>query len=182
MWPKAINLFILSILLSLIAMAGYLYIYLGAFKKVDIHLVDKPPFHVVYKTHLGPYHKINSVIQSVEKWAQKHNLPCPETFGEYLDDPNQVPHDRLRSHGGCVMPKIRFTLPSDLYQRTVNAHSYIEARFSGSPAIGPFIVYPKIKKFAKNQHLTIQSKSFEIYQIYGANKITTRYLMPLSQK
>lgn len=165
--------------MGFVILGGYLYIYLGAFKDVQVNLIDEPSFHIIYKNHVGPYHKINKVIRSVEKWAQEQNLPCTQTFGEYLDDPNQVPHERLRSHGGCLTPKTPITLPKGFSQRTVGPSQYLEAKFSGSPAIGPFIVYPEIKRFASDQRLKTQSKSFEIYEVYDTNTLKTRYLIPI---
>ena len=161
-------------------LGGYLYIHLGAFKDIQVKIANEPSFHIIYKNHVGPYHKINGVIRSVEKWVQEQNLSCTQTFGEYLDNPDKVPHERLRSHGGCLTPQKFPNLPEGFFQRTVTAQSYIEAKFSGSPAIGPFAVYPKIKRFASKKRLKTQEKSFEIYEIQGANKIHTRYLIPLS--
>ena len=172
---------LLSVSLGIIFLGTYLYFYLGAFKDVHVYLAEVPPFHILYKKHIGPYHKINEVILSVEQWTQKHNLPCSQSFGEYLDKPGEVDEDRLQSHGGCLTPKTDVQLPEGFFQRTVEANKYISAEFSGSPAIGPFVVYPKLEKFAIKARLETQSKSFEIYQTQGSDQITTRYLIPLRQ-
>ena len=175
------KIFLTSVLLGLILLGAYLYIYLGAFKEVRIQVVQEPPFHIIYKRHVGPYHKLNSVISSVEAWAREHNLPCSQTFGEYLDHPDKVSHERLRSHGGCLTPtQISASLPANFYQRTVEATPCLEATFSGSPSIGPFVVYPKIQRFASKNRLKLQEKSFEIYEAQGLHNIRTRYLIPLA--
>ena len=137
---------LLSVFLGIIFLGTYLYFYLGAFKDVHVHLVEVPSFHILYKKHIGPYHKINEVILSIEQWAQKHNLPCSQSFGEYLDKPGEVDEDRLRSHGGCLTPKTDVPLPEGFFQRTLEANKYISAEFSGSPAIGPFVVYPQTRE------------------------------------
>ncbi len=211
---KWFTLFIGSLFLGFLLLSGYLYIYLGAFKGVQVLLVEESSFHIIYKTHIGPYHEINHVIQTVEKWAQMQNFPCTHAFGEFLDDPEEVPHERLRSHGGCFiaggesgggghsfqallsspsvsssssnlpphssnLPPILSALPEGFFHRQVPGGAYIEAQFSGSPSIGPFFVYPKIKDFVQKKRLKTQTNVFEIYEAQGHGKIRTRYLIPL---
>ena len=170
---------LVAFLLGFVILGVYLYVYLGAYKEVQVRVVNEPAFHIVYKSHVGPYHEIEEVIGSVEQWAREQNLPCAQTFGEYLDDPQQVPHERLRSLGGCLTPETSITLPEGFSQRRVEPGAYVEARFSGSPAISPFIVYPEIKRFIALKRLKTQVKSFEIYESYGSHKLKTRYLIPI---
>jgi DNA gyrase inhibitor GyrI len=76
---------------------------LGSFKPVRIDFANRPATKVVYKHHVGAYHKIVPVIEEVETWIKANGEKCDLSFGEYYDDPDVVAEDRMRSNGGCVV-------------------------------------------------------------------------------
>lgn len=174
MW-KWLGLFSLC---GLIACGIYLYTYLGFSEPVAITIGESGPFHMLYKEHRGPYHQIGPKIQEVEKWAVLNNVPCSQTFGEYLDDPASVDEDRLRSNGGCMVPSTFTSPPEGFKIKEMKRKKYIIARYSGSPAVGPFTVYPKVKEFVLQNRLKTTSSAIEIYFVSGA-KVTTEYLFEL---
>ena len=51
----------------ILSLIGYLCFYLGVFKPVTMDMGEFGPFHLVYKKHLGAYHKIVPVIEEVER-------------------------------------------------------------------------------------------------------------------
>ena len=171
-----------TLFLALVTLAvlggSYLYWYLGASKPVEVGLEKRPAMHLLYKQHVGPYHTIVKKNEEVEKWAGEHNLRCPQTFGEYLDDPQAVDEDRLRAHGGCVMPNELSSIPPDFQQQIRPERLYAVARFSGSPAIGPFKVYPKLRRFMEDQRLKSSSPVIEIYTVNGS-QVSTEYLFAI---
>ncbi len=171
---------ILLVLLTVIlALAAYLFYYLGAWKGVALSIEEQGPLHMIYKEHLGAYHKIVPVIEEVEKWAKSQGLNCEKSFGEYMDDPQQVEQERLRSHGGCLVDKIPQVLPDGYQSEVREVHLYGVARFEGSPAIGPWKVYSKLARYITDERHEISGPMIEIYEFTGPNSLKTTYLFPV---
>jgi effector-binding domain-containing protein len=131
---------------------------------------------MIYKEHIGPYHKIITVIEEVEKWARGQNIDCSNSFGEYIDDPQVVDHDRLRSRGGCVVTTVPETLPRGYATQTLPEKQYVVAEFEGAPSIGPLKVYPQVREYMASHNLQTQGSVFEIYMPVDNKKMRTTYL------
>lgn len=160
---------------------------LGAHLPVKVEKINEyPQVALLYKAHIGAYHKINDVIVEVEQWALEQNLPCKRTFGEYLDDPKTQEEARLRSHGGCVLDGIQSVtmtkeaLPGGYIMRTLESRPYVKAEFEGAPSISPFKVYPKAMEFIEENRLEVKGAVLEIYSFQGERKALTEYLFPVS--
>lgn len=154
----------------------YFAFYLGAFKPVAIDMGEFGPLNLVYKNHLGAYHKIVPLIESVEQWVKTQGEACNQSFGEFIDDPKQVEQERLRSHAGCVLKKpINTPLPPEFEQRTIPLQFFIRAHFGGSPAIGPYKVYLKVQNLMSEKGLVPNGPVFEIYEILPDQKMITTY-------
>lgn len=167
----------------LAVLVGFVVYRTGYLKPVDLSAGDQGPFVLVYKTHKGPYHKIAPVIDEVEAFFKKNDLPCPLAFGRFLHDPDTVEHDRLVSHGGCAFSAMNEKL-SGLIEKgqfetdNIEKKEYIVAIFKGSPSIGPFVVYPKVKEWMAKYDYKITGPVIEIYQTTGEDSLSTRYLFP----
>lgn len=166
-------------LAGLAAFAFYVYYHLGMQKPVEITQGRAGPYLFLFKDHRGPYHEIGPVIHDVELWALKQNIPCTKTFGQYLDDPESVDQDRLRSRGGCVLS----VLPNGMAPEGFNVlrlpeKNYVIARFTGSPAAGPLTVYPMVKKYFADNRLVYPPTVIEIYSVSGQD-VSTEYLFQL---
>jgi len=171
--------FVLPLLVAIAVFVFYVMNYVGAFKPVIITQKKAGPFHVVYKSHVGPYHKIVPQIEEVEKWAKSQGMDCRLSFGEYLDDPKQTEEVRLRSLGGCIVDRPLDQLPESFEQKTIPEKNYVTAIFEGSPGIGPLKVYPKIFKYIEDQGLIREESVLEIYEIHSPESMTTNYYFPL---
>ncbi|MGE0762212.1 MAG: GyrI-like domain-containing protein [Bdellovibrionales bacterium] len=173
----------LPVFLGFFILGAYLYYYLGGYKPVLVELVERPEVQVISRSHRGAYHQINNVIVQVEEWAKSKQVPCSRTFGEYLDDPRQVDEGRLRSKAGCVLeqPLDPATLPPEISASTLSAGRYVRAEFTGSPAIGPWKVYPKLTEFAEQHKLKPSTSSIEIYTLTADGKMLTEYLLPVQK-
>jgi effector-binding domain-containing protein len=158
-----------------IALFVYLYFYLGVYKSVQVSEGQRGAIYLLAKAHRGPYHQILPVIQSVEDWAREHNLPCPKTFGQYVDDPQVMDQDRLRSFGGCVMNAKVDGIPADFEWIVLEPATYVIAEFDGAPSIGPYKAYPAVKKYASDHRLKLTGPSYEFYEVNGEN-VHTEYL------
>ena len=170
------NIF-LGVITLIIVVAVWASINLGVFRKVKILDQTYPEMFLVYKEHIGPYHKILSTLESVEKWAIENKLDCSKTFGHYMDDPEIKEHDRLRSHVGCWLPtKFEGTLPEGFLSKTLPKQEYVVAEFLGSPAIGPFKVYGEVKDYFNTNKFQRAEDVIEIYERYDIDQIKTYYL------
>lgn len=167
-------------LLVIAALIALLLNYVGAFKPVDLGTGEFGPQKIVFKHHVGAYHKIVPVIQEVEEWARKNGESCRFSFGEYIDNPETVEEGRLQSNGGCVVEKdwLPEKLANDFQFREIPRRNYLWARFAGGPSIAPFKVYPKAKKFAAENQLTLDGAVLELYEIAPDQSVHTLYLFP----
>lgn len=167
---------------TILSVLVYFSIYLGVFKPVLFDMGEFGPFHLVYKNHLGAYHKMGPVIESVEQWVKSKGQSCAQSFGEYIDDPQQVEQERLRSLGGCIVDKHFDQLPSDFEQKTLEKQFFIRGQFEGSPAIGPYKVYLKAQKIMQEKGLEPNGSVFEIYKILSPKEMKTTYLFTAKLK
>lgn len=167
-----------SLVLGLGGLGIYLYFYLGLSLPVEISVETRAPITLLWQEHRGAYHQIMPVIQKAETWAQANQVPCPKTFGEFLDDPAAVEQDRLRSRAGCVLNTELETVPEGFTLETRAARSYVVGRFAGSPSVGPMTVYPAIKEYIAEKRLKSSAPPLEIYTVNGSS-VTTEYLFPL---
>ncbi len=173
---------ILISLIGLIIVGGiYLTNYLGYFKPVVVTESEEPAKKLLFKKHYGPYHKIVPTIREVESWARGNGHPCQLSFGNYIDDPNQVDQDRLRSRGGCLVDQFPTKMPEGFEVDTLPAGKFVKATFQGSPGIGPFKVYPTALGFVVNNRLKRDESVgvYEIYEIHQDQSMTTNYFFPV---
>jgi AraC family transcriptional regulator len=173
---------LLFIAVAILSFSLFLANYLGAFKGVEITEASQGPFSTVYLEHVGPYHKVNKVIEKVEKYMASQGAPCGRTFGEYMDDPQVVEEARLRSKVGCLVQAVPSNLPEDFKSGEIPARKYVVASFTGSPGIGPLKVYPRVNDFMLKNKLKQSGSVVEIYEIHSItqkNAMTTTYLFPV---
>ncbi len=171
----------LPVLLGFVLLATYLFFYLGYYKPVEVTMVESAGLNTLFRSHRGAYHLINQVIVEVENWAKSQGLSCERTYGEYLDDPQKVEQGRLRSRAGCILdgPVDEKSLPEGFQAGLIPAGPYVQAVFSGSPAIGPWKVYPRLADFIQEKNLKTGSQTIEIYTIKADGKMQTQYLIPI---
>ena len=139
-----------TIFFTFVAIVGLvlsLVIKLGGFKTVTITEVDAGPWKTAYKQHLGVYYKVAPIIDEVEKYVREHGDPCKLTFGQFLDDMDHVPEDRLHSNAGCIVENTLSNLPSDYVLGELPRAHYVMGEFNGAPSIGPMKVYPRAKRY-----------------------------------
>jgi len=178
---------VFALFLGLLIFFLYLAQYLGAFRSVTIGIENQNEMTLLYQEHFGPYHKIVPVIEKIEKAMKEKNLDCSLSFGEYLDNPRTIEEGRLRSNGGCIVKKEDFEKVTELLKsefkdfklKTRPAGRYTIAHFEGSPGIGPMKVYPKVEEFIKENQLTLDGPTLEIYQVHDSKTMSTVYYFPI---
>ncbi|MEY4616876.1 MAG: hypothetical protein RJB66_1836 [Pseudomonadota bacterium] len=159
----------------ILCLLGYLAYYLGVFKPVVLGIGDFGPHQLVYKKHMGAYHKIVPTIEDVERFVRSKGEPCKISFGEFLDDPKKVEQDRLRANVGCLVDYPMENLPEDFEQKNVEKQLFIHAQFEGSPAIGPYKVYMKVFSVMEQKGLEPNGSVFEFYEVLPNQKMKTDY-------
>lgn len=171
--------FFIALFSLALAMAIYLYFYLGWYKSPTFHGVAQQDFHLLYKVHHGPYHKIGSVLNEVESWARANGVSCPKTFGEFLDNPQTTAEDRLRSHVGCVLAEGEIVkTDSSIQQKEIKGQTFLRVSFDGSPSIGPMKVYPRVQEWFEKNQIPMPQTTIEVY-LPKDNSIITEYYFPV---
>lgn len=174
---------VFALFIGFLILALYFAQYLGAFKSVKIGIENRETMTVVYKEHMGPYHKIVPIINNVEAWFKEQKLDCRISFGEYLDNPRQAEEERLRSYGGCIVQKSEKEkipeLPKDFFKKEIPERRYVVALFEGSPGIGPMKVYPKVEAFMRENKLISAGAVIESYEVHSDKEMTTTYYFPV---
>lgn len=168
----------------------YLFQYTGAFKTVSVDVDERGPYTIIFKPHVGAYHKIVTTIEQIETWAKANGLKCRLSFGEYFDDPRVVEEGRLNSRGGCLLDplikdeavrleNLRKTMPTDFQIAEIPKTRAVVALFTGAPGIGPLKVYPKAEDYITENKLARQGSVIEIYEIFDRKSMQTTYIWPL---
>lgn len=172
---------VLLIFGTIAVFAGGLALRLGVLKDVRVTEAEEGPYRQVYAKHTGAYHKIVGVLDKAEAWAEDNGEKCELSFGEFLDDPQTVDEDRLRSVAGCIVEKdwSQETLPEGFFYREVPRKKYVIALFDGAPSISPYKVYPKALAYIGEKKMKIAGPITEIYRIIIDNAVETKYLFPV---
>jgi hypothetical protein len=85
----------------------------------------------------------------------------------------------LRSRGGCLSEEqFKGQVPDGFTFEERPVHEYVVAKFSGSPSIGPYKVYPKVKSYAAEKGLKLGDAVIEVYTVEGSY-VTTTYCFPI---
>ena len=172
---------------------GFLFIILfvlfksGSFKSVEIEKAAIGPFVAIYKTRLGPYHESSTTLYEIENLLKDKQLLCIQSFGLYLDDPNETEADRLRSELGCLFSEkykdqleLLASDPSlGLSTKYLDTKNYIVGTFEGSPALVSLKVYPKINKWAEQNRYNLKKEVLEIYEVKSSDKVKTSVLFEI---
>ena len=176
----SMNKIFLFLFLAGIGFIVYLYFYLGFTKDVQIEVAARGPLLLLSSPHTGAYHQIGPAITKVEAWAKDNNVHCPKSFAEFLDDPDAMDQDRLRSRGGCLLTSAPTNnTPADFHFEEREKKKYVVARFLGAPSIGPFKVYPRVREFIQERRLKRSGPVIETYTVDGPN-VTTEFLFPIA--
>jgi len=194
------KLLIATVLIAAVVLVLAFVVRLGGFKDVKLADEELGPLRTVAKVHVGAYHKAVPVIVEVETWAHNNGENCRLSVGEFLDDVETVPEDRLRSNGGCVVeknweasgpppdsgpspgPSTRLpALPEGFSYREIPRRRYVTAEFEGAPSIGPLKVYPKARRRIEEQGLVPDGPVIELYEVLPGEKVRTKYLFPVRE-
>lgn len=178
---------IAGVFLGFFFIIGFVMFKSGSFKSVNVEKASVGPYIAVYKDRLGAYHESSATLFEVEGLLKENNFLCVQSFGFYLDDPNQTDAERLRSELGCLFDE-KFKTPLEkliaeknfnLKIKYLDTKNYIVGTFEGSPALVSLKVYPKIKEWAEQQRYNLKTEALEIYEIKSSDKVKTSVLFEI---
>ncbi|PJZ51756.1 GyrI-like domain-containing protein [Leptospira adleri] len=175
----------LSILIIVSCLLGFLF-YLGAFDRVQVKEDTLGPLYVLSHERIGDYNNIGATFEVLQKELPAKGIQNFKLFGIYLDNPNEVPKDKLRSEVGAILSeplsKVPEGLSLDLKLRTIPKKRYVLSEFPFrnflSIFLGIYKVYPKVFQACEERGCNLKGKySMEIYEPITEHKTT--YLVPL---
>lgn len=173
-------------LLTLVIFATGFYYYLGGFDPIQVREETLGPFYVLTHQRTGDYRNVGETFEVIQKEFPEKGLKGYKLFGMYLDNPNKVPKEKLRSEVGAVflspVDNVPEGLSLSLKPRTIEARRYLVADFPLKNFLSIFVgivrVYPKLMEACEQKGCNMEGKySIEIYDPLEGK--TSRYLMPL---
>ena len=159
--------------------------YYGAFQNIEIQRKEVGPFYIVYEDHIGSYSKIGPVMDSVYQSLLKDGISTKKGVGIYYDDPKEVPQEKLRSIGGCIVEEAdipKFDLVKEKYKMQIWNKSdslTVNFPFKGKLSIvfGVMKVYPALNDRIKQEGF---GKAPGIMELYVENKEII-YVYPITK-
>ncbi|MCB0347756.1 MAG: hypothetical protein KDD37_02930 [Bdellovibrionales bacterium] len=152
------------------------YVKLGAYKEAQVYYDKMPSYKLIYLDLSGDYSQTSLKLNEVETLLKTVNIPCPHTFGLFLDDPNVVVTQDMKAKVGCIYndtSKQFEGLPKELQMTIISgSNDKLSASFEGSPALGPKKVYVKAQKIKGQESLF---PALEIYSFNSKKELTTKY-------
>ncbi|AXR60480.1 GyrI-like domain-containing protein [Leptospira mayottensis] len=179
------KIFALSILVLGLLLVVFLF-YMGAFDQVRIQEETKGPFYVLSHERVGDYRNVGLIFEVLQKELPEKGIRDFKLFSIYLDNPNDVPKEKLRCEVGALfaepLSKVPEGLSLDLKTRTIPSRKYIFAEFPLknflSIFLGIYKVYPKLFRACEERGCDLKGRaSMEIYEPLTEHKTT--YLLPI---
>ncbi|MDV6235477.1 GyrI-like domain-containing protein [Leptospira ellisii] len=161
-------------------------IYMGAFSPVEVKEEVRGPFFTIQHERIGDYRNVGQTFETLQKELPLSGIKDFKLFAIYLDNPNDVPKEKLRCEVGAILSEPIGTLPSGLSLpltiRTIPARKYLLAEFPLknflSIFLGIYKVYPKLFRACEAQGCDLKGRpSMEIYEPLTERRTT--YLLPL---
>ncbi|XDD49840.1 GyrI-like domain-containing protein [Leptospira sp. WS92.C1] len=179
------KVFVFSVLFLGICFTIFLF-YMGAFDDVQIKEEIRGPFYVLYHERIGDYRNVGITFETLQKELPEKGIRDYKLFAIYLDNPNEVPKEKLRSEAGAIffepLSKVPEGLSIEFKTRTILSKKYLIAEFPLknflSIFLGIFKVYPKLFEACEEKGCDLKGKaSLEIYEPLIEKRTT--YLLPL---
>ncbi len=153
----------------------------GVFDEVVMSAGEEGPFCLVYREHTGPYREVKSVVSDVYRYLKdKRSITSSKGFARFLDNPQKVSPQHLRSIAGCItdslLPDVQLPYKTDIFPRTRAVTGTFPIRTFLSQFTGPLKFYPRLFRFLSQEKLQADGSMMEIYD-KAAKKIV--YIAPV---
>ncbi len=179
---KILGVIFLAIFLLVVAVLAHA----GLFESITIVERETGPYTIVYKEHLGAYHKVKPAMDEVYEGLLEMGIETYRGVGLYFDDPQEVPADQLRSEVGSILEitdldkvdqiEETFKVKKVPHQKSVIVEFPIRNMLSYM--IAPAKVYREMGVFWQEKGYPGYGYAVEIYDV--PNKTIT-YIMPIEE-
>lgn len=142
----------------------------GFFDPLTIAPATAGPWHLLYRTHTGPYEGVRLAIRDVALYVEHTTGRKPTRgFSVYLDDPAEVPREHRRSIGGCLTDTLHTAPPSPYRSVTQDslpaAVGTFRLRSFFSYMTGVFKFYPALDQYLREHGDTLTGPVIEVYDL-----------------
>lgn len=177
---------IIFIFILLVAALAMFLTYSGLFTDVKIIEKEVGPYKLVYENHIGPYYKIKDIQDKIYNTLLADHIIPERGFGIYYDNPEDVPQDKLKSIGGCIVEKDDYSMLENLsgkykvkdYKQTRAIYTTFPFVNSFSIILGVMKVYPELFKYQ-------QSKAYKqapVLEIYDIPEKKIEFIIPIQDQ
>ena len=136
--------------------------YLGTFQKMKVSQDSFGPYHLIYKTHKGPYEEVVKVYEEMRRYQEEMKIDSEIMFGIYYDDPDKVEKSKLRSEIGFVLSKKVYkklqaeNQDENIKFKSIPNRKYVFTTFPYKNMVSIFIgvskAYPALKEYLKSKN------------------------------
>ncbi len=162
---------VLFVAIALVAGAAYWY---GMFEPLEFTKTEMWEMQVLYKTHVGDYTQVGKIYDEMYTEFEKNKIEMKEGFGVYLDDPQEVPKEELKSALGSVYSGAVLTgsaIPAWWIHKITKKHEAVTVTFpyknKMSFMLGVMKVYPAIKKYVEENNYPMKA----IVEVYSYDTV-----------
>ena len=163
----------ISLVISLIFLGvGWTLLWMGTFNKVWIKDSSTGPYKLVYQDVTGPYQNVQQPMDEVYYYLLENEIETSRGAGIYLDQPQEVPAEKLRSKVGTLIEAKDFDKLQELdlpYQVIdISKASRIKSDFvyrnPFSFIIAVMRVYPTLRNYF-HDHQLVGGPVMQIYDM-----------------
>ncbi len=147
--------------------------YMGVLLPAEAVIQETGPYHHVYEDFTGPYHKTGEVFSRVYENLKKDGIETKDGLGIYMDNPQDVPQEKLRSQCGSVLEEnqlaafenVKGVYSYQLLPRRRSITVTYPLRNSLSYMMLPLVAYPVLQKAVLTNSLKPTAPPFEVYKM-----------------
>lgn len=162
-----------SLTITLILLAfGWTLLWMGTFNKVWVKDIKTGPYKLVVTDVVGPYQNVKGPMDKVYYFLLENGIETHHGAGIYLDKPQSVPAEELRSKVGSIINENDFAklenLDMDYQILDLPESSRIRTEFiyrnQFSFIIAVMRAYPALNSYMSDHHL-VGGPVMEIYDM-----------------
>lgn len=165
----------LSVVVVIVALAAGIGYWFGMFEPLEFTETEMWEMPVLYKTHVGDYTQVGKIYDEMYVEFEENSIEMWVGFGVYLDDPQKVPKEELKSALGSVYSGGVLTgsaIPAWWIHKITKEHKAVTVTFpyknKMSFMLGVMKVYPAIKKYVEENDYPMVA----VMEVYDYDKIT----------
>ena len=159
---KRILIFALGLLVGLLVLLTFVAYRMGVFNSVALSRETRGPYLVACLPHTGAYARISEKILRVEQLLREAGVTPVGRCAIYLDNPKEVPEEKLRSKGGFVIESA-VSLPQPLELVNVPKREVLHARFEGHRSVAPAKINPAMSEWMQKNGFQPAWPAIEFY-------------------